>query len=406
MRYLLLLLLSLWLTPAWADPPPKSTKQALAKIVANAKSTHSDTLLVMRNGKVLAEYRNSAPPEPIELMSVTKGFVALAVGLLIRDGKIASLDAPVHDFFPEWKQGRKAKVTLRMLMNHTSGLQNAPNAGEEIYPAKDSLQLALAAELDADPGSKLAYNNKAVNLLAGVVARAAGMPIDGYLQQALFDPMGIKPGIWFRDDAGNRHGMAGLPLLASDLAKIGQLVLDQGRWQQRQLIPADYVREMLAPQALSDSFALLWFRTPAWQEVRIAGAAETRLRTAGTDAAVIEAFTRLQGQRFSSRVAVYEAVSSGLGSDGAQLLEREVIGRGLQMADVTERISVGPLLYQLNGYLGQYLVIAPAANLIAVRQIGYRDDHPESDNYPQFIEDVGELAGTFDPAYRRPTTRP
>src|SRR3546814_19063982 len=67
---------------------------------------------------------------------------------------------PVADFYPEWKQGQKQQITLRMLLNHSSGLQNARRADVEIYPAPDAIQLALAAELSSKPGTAASYNNK------------------------------------------------------------------------------------------------------------------------------------------------------------------------------------------------------------------------------------------------------
>ena len=79
-------------------------------------------------------------------MSATKSIVSLAIGRLIDSGKITSLDQPVSDFYPEWKQGRKKLITVRHLLNHTSGIQNPPIT-TEIYASPDFVQLALAAEL-------------------------------------------------------------------------------------------------------------------------------------------------------------------------------------------------------------------------------------------------------------------
>jgi CubicO group peptidase (beta-lactamase class C family) len=78
--------------------------------------------------------------------------VALGVAQLVAEGKIKSFDQPVADFYPEWRQGRKKNITIRMLMNHTSSMQNVMNATVEIYPAPDSrrgftsLQRSIAAE--------------------------------------------------------------------------------------------------------------------------------------------------------------------------------------------------------------------------------------------------------------------
>jgi CubicO group peptidase (beta-lactamase class C family) len=98
------------------------------------------------------------------------------------------------------------------LLNQTSGLQNLRTTTPEIYPSPDFVQLALAAELSSDPGSKFSYNNKAVNLLVGVVKQASGMRMDQYVATEVFEPLVIKDFTWTLDRAGNPHGMAGLQI--------------------------------------------------------------------------------------------------------------------------------------------------------------------------------------------------
>lgn len=390
-RWLLSAGLLLAASAAWAQAP--SADAAKAALVEGAKASRSDAMLAMRDGQVLAEYyRDGKPPAPIEMMSATKSVVALAVGGLIGDGKIASLDTPVHTWYPEWKQGRKQAITLRMLMNHSSGLQNAMRADAEIYPAPDFVQLALAAELDADPGKAFAYNNKAVNLIAGIVAKAAGMPMDRYLQRKLFDPMSIRPGKWERDSAGNPHAMAGLPLLAADAAKLGQLVMDGGRWNGAQLLPEAFVREMLAPSALAEECGLLWWRSPAWARYRADERSFKTLRDAGVVAEVVAKLQPLSGKAFADRSALLEAVSAALGPDAMNTWGREVASRGLGLGKVFN-IEMGPYVaYNANGYLGQFIVIVPQARLVAVRQIESREDFEESDGYDDFVQRTLDLA--------------
>jgi CubicO group peptidase (beta-lactamase class C family) len=147
---------------------------------------------------------------------------------LITLGRIESLDTPLYEFFPEWKQGLKQKITLRHVLSHTSGLQNVPDTRVEIYPSPDFVQLALAAELAHPPGTKFEYNNKAVNLLAGIVERVSGKKLDEFMRDEIFTPLGIREFDWMRDRAGNPHVMAGLTLYPLDLAKLGQLVLNRG----------------------------------------------------------------------------------------------------------------------------------------------------------------------------------
>src|SRR5580765_2335722 len=120
------------------------------ELLQRAAATHSDAVLVLKDGKPLAEYYSKAGKRKIELMSCTKSIVNFGIGRLIDQGKIKSLDQPVYEFYPEWKQGRKQLITIRHLLDHTSGLQ-ALRTTEEIYPAPDFIQLALAAEMETDP---------------------------------------------------------------------------------------------------------------------------------------------------------------------------------------------------------------------------------------------------------------
>src|SRR5690625_834583 len=214
---------------------PPSARSQLLELLKRADESLTDELAVAWNGEV-HEWRSERSGQPIQTMSVTKSVVGLVVGRLLTLGKLKSIDVPVHTFFAEWRQGRKAGITVRMLMEHTSGLQNVPLTTAEIQPSPDIVQLALAAELSADPGSVYSYNNKAVNLLAGIVERADGRKLVDFAREELLRPLGIADSEWLRDDAGNPHAMSGLALHAVDLVRIGQLLLNRGRWQGEQLI--------------------------------------------------------------------------------------------------------------------------------------------------------------------------
>ncbi len=96
-------------------------RAATEALLAGARANETDAMLVVRDGEVLAEYRKpKLDPDGIEMMSATKSLVALGIGRLIQLRRIKSIDQPVSDFYPEWKQGQKALITIRMLMNHTS----------------------------------------------------------------------------------------------------------------------------------------------------------------------------------------------------------------------------------------------------------------------------------------------
>lgn len=380
------------LTAGLASADDANVANALAAIRDGATESKSDAVLVMQGDQVLLEQYQDPDARVFELMSVTKSVVALAIGALVTDGKIRSLETPVADLYPEWKQGRKAQISIRMLMNHTSGLQDLPNTSIEIYPSPNFVQLALAAELSSDPGTEFFYSNKAMNLLAGIVEKASGQPMDVYVTERLFKPMDIEPGPWTKDSAGNPHSMAGLPLSARDLAKIGRLVLNRGQWGQEQLIAASFIDEMLAASPKLDRYGLLWWRVPESQHYRVDAASFQLLGDAKVDIASINALKPLEGQEFDNANALYQALTSALGPEGEARWQSDFAAKGVRMSKIFH-LEIGPIVaFEGNGYLGQYLVIVPSANLIAVRQIAPRDDYEPSMGYEDFHDRVLALA--------------
>lgn len=382
---------------ALADTPALSpaAQAALQHLLERGKATHSDAVLVRHDGKTIGHYyRGGKPPGPIELMSATKSVVALGIGQLLDAGKIKSLDQPVHDFYPEWKQGLKTDITIRMLLNHTSGIQNVPETPTEIYPAPDIVQLALAADLTSKPGRHFAYNNKAVNLLAGIIAKASGKPMDVFFRDGLFKAMDIHPGPWDKDDTDHPYAMAGLKLTAADAARIGQLVLDHGAWHGRQLVSADYIKTMLASgQSINPHCGLLWWRRSAWtQFLSPTPNVFAMLHKRGVPEPTVKRLQSLRGQHFDNGVEATSAVLKALGPNAMDTLRTQLISRGIGPYALFD-LKQGPVVaYTAEGYLGQYIVVIPKARLVAVRQIDGTPDQPSEDGYADFTRQVVALA--------------
>lgn len=161
-------------------------QKILDSIIEQSEKTNTDALLIYRDNKIVYKNYFGKPVQQIEAMSATKSVISLAIGLLIDKGFLKDINEPVSKFYPEWRQGRKKNITIKHLLEHTSGLQNVTNAGIEVEVAPDVVQLALAAELDAEPGTTYSYNNKATNLLAGIVEKASGMKMDEFLRKKSF----------------------------------------------------------------------------------------------------------------------------------------------------------------------------------------------------------------------------
>ncbi|PTL84105.1 serine hydrolase [Vitiosangium sp. GDMCC 1.1324] len=361
--------------------------KALAELVRGAEASQSSGLVILKNGKLVGEWTFGSASSRIEAMSVTKSIASMAILKLLGDGKIPSLDEPVHHYFPEWNQGRKKDITLRHLLNHTSGLQSAPTT-EEIYRSPDFVKLALAAELTEAPGTQLRYNNKAVNLLAAIVQKVSGQRLDRYMAQALFKPLGITDFTWTLDGAGNPHVMSGLQLHPRDLAKLGQLMLDEGMWQGRRVLAAEWVKQAVARQegVASDS-GLLWWPMPAWMKLTVDDALLMSWKKAGMPEALIQEVSALKGKTFPDKPSFFAALQA-LRPDGSliPLLQKEKQARDVRLAS----IELGPIIgFNGNGWLGQFLVVIPEQRLVAVRMYAPKDE--TSQPKPGGVTDFGDF---------------
>lgn len=219
-----------------------------------------DRVIVTRHGERIFDFDSGRHREPVELMSVTKSIVALSVCKLVELGLLRSLDVPVFEIYPEWNQGLKQKITIRHVLNHTTCLQ-ASRTTEEIYRSPDFVQLALCADVEAEPGTRFFYNNKAVNLLTGIVHRLSGLDLVEFTKRQIFEPLEISEFTWARDSAGNPHAFAGLALVADDLLKVGEMIVGAGEWRGRRVLQAATISRITAAgQLFDDGCGLLWWR--------------------------------------------------------------------------------------------------------------------------------------------------
>jgi CubicO group peptidase (beta-lactamase class C family) len=234
--------------------------EALAGLLEAAEASHSTALALIHDGELVGEWYRGDEPEPIHAMSVTKAVLHLVIGRLITLGELESIDVPVHRFYPQWAEDeQRSAITIRHLLAHTSGLDRGQPAGP-IYQSEDFVQFALDAPLEFEPGSRVVYSNNATNLLGGIVGQIIEQPLDEFLAGDLFGLLGIEHFSWDTDPAGNPQGMAGLQLTAGDLARLGQLALEHGRWQGEQLIDAGWFEESFVPASEhSEGMGLIWF---------------------------------------------------------------------------------------------------------------------------------------------------
>lgn len=327
------------------------------------------------------------PRAPIETMSVTKSIVSLAIGMLIADGKIASIDAPVSTWYPEWKKGPKARVTLRHLLTHTSGIENKKGIAA-LNASKDRLKFSRALKIGDSPGTVYRYSNEGSMLLSGIVKQAAGRSIDAYLSERLFAPLGIRGWSWARDAGHNVQTYYGLALHARDLARIGLLMMADGKWEGREVVPASWVQQATTSGTANPNYGLLW-------NVRYDGTVRVTssrhldlLRSAGMSGA--EALRPLIDRSFPSDEAWWMEAGSLLGPDQRSALA-SLEASGTQPFESKPGRRIG---YSADGTLGQRLGIWPDAKIVAVRQhkrLGTVEDENQKCTFASFHDKMARL---------------
>jgi CubicO group peptidase (beta-lactamase class C family) len=194
-----------------------------------------------------------------DLRSITKSVVSLLVGAARERGWLGDLDAPVFDFFPEHadlRTAEKAAITLRHLLTMSAGLawneelpySDPANSERRMIDAPDPHRYVLAQPLARSPGAAWNYNGGLTALLAGILVRAAGRPLDALAQEWLFAPLGIADVEWNRLPDGTPNAASGLRLRPRDLLRIGQLVLDGGIGAGRRIVAPGWIAESTTPR--------------------------------------------------------------------------------------------------------------------------------------------------------------
>ncbi len=348
-------------------PATRFDGAAVEALWSDARRHGTDSLVIVQDGEVALCWPREDRQKPLELMSVTKSIASLAIGQLVDSGRIGLLDEPMSTWIPEWRDGPHAAITLRMVMTHTSGLHDAPTT-RAIYLSQDSWKHAIESPLDTPPGTAYRYNNNAANLLAAVVERAAGAPLDEYVTATLLEPLGITDVQWSRDGVGHPYAMAGLRMRAIDLARIGSMLADGGRWNGRQIVSAEWIATSTAPDAQLPWGGLLWWTVLSPPRYEIDEPLIGYWRAEGVPESFIAQVRPLVGESFDSWPALEAAMAERVGPGGRGAVAWFTWRRGLPSNHVPQ-VPVG---FAGNGYLGQYVIVLPESRLVVVRQTSWR----------------------------------
>ncbi len=272
---LTLLLSSVRQTQAADTSLPRSTPEAQGissaaiRAFIEAADKEINTLhsfILVRHGQVIAEawWKPEAPDKKHILWSLSKSFTSTAVGLAVEEGKL-SLEDPVLKFFKDEapaEPGEHLKaMRVRDLLSMSGGHDVEPKFDIEKGP---SVKGFLAHPVTHKPGTWFRYNTPGTYMLSAIVTKATGQTVLDYLKPRLFDPLGIESPDWGSTAEGYSFGGYGLFIRTEDIAKFGQLYLQKGKWNGKQLLPEKWVENATSKQV--DNSKAPSARTSDWQQ--------------------------------------------------------------------------------------------------------------------------------------------
>ena len=247
-----------WPTHGWRSTTPEqqgldSNKLADVLDYVRAHKINIHSLMIVRNGYVVldAYFYPYNETNVHDVASVTKSVTSMLIGAAIQQGKIKSVQQPVLALFPDRtvsnRDARKEKITIENLLTMTSGLDCQWKENEktlrEMKESDDWAQFMLNLPMVDEPGRSFVYCSGGTHLLSAVLSQTTGKGGQDFARQSLFRPLGISDDIWPADSKGINHGWGDLHLHPRDMAKLGYLFLNQGMWDGKRIISADWVKE-------------------------------------------------------------------------------------------------------------------------------------------------------------------
>jgi CubicO group peptidase (beta-lactamase class C family) len=228
------------------------------------EETESIAMLLISNDSILFEkYWDGYSDSSLSgSFSVAKSIVSILTGIAIREGKIKSVDQPVSDFLPEFKKGLAAKLTIKHLLTMSSGSNwdesySSPfSVTTEAYYGKDLYKTATGVKIEKEPGTFHEYSSGNTELLALVLEKVTGKTLSDYAAEKLWKPIKAEhSALWSLDKKdGHEKAYCCFNTNARDFARIGQLMLDSGRWKGTTLIDKDYWQASITPCGIQDEF--------------------------------------------------------------------------------------------------------------------------------------------------------
>ena len=249
---------------------PQISATALEQIERYAQDQDSSALLVMHQGQIVLEkyWRGHDPAAYTNSMSLAKTVLSLLIGIAIADGNIQSELDPVAKYIPEWANDDRAKITIEDLLRMQSGLRDYEASDDpfsdivQMYLGKDAKAAALKVPAQNTPGQQFEYVNANSQVLGVVLERTTGKRFGEYLNTKLWQPIGAQEAqLWLDRPDGNAKPFCCMFVRSQDWLRVGQLLLNSGKIQQTQIVPAEWIDKMVTPSEVEPVYGYhIWLK--------------------------------------------------------------------------------------------------------------------------------------------------
>jgi CubicO group peptidase (beta-lactamase class C family) len=235
----------------------------LAKIAARAEKNGSNCLVVVRHGKLVADWywNGTTPASRQEVFSVTKSLSSTLVGIAQAEGSL-DIGDKMAMYIPGWAGTAAGNVRIKNVLSNDSGRHwDLTTDYRGLIQAADRTKFSVDLSQDAAAGKVWAYNNAAIQTLDAVVRGATGEAPADYARERLLGPIGMRNSEMTRDRAGNTNMFFGLRSTCEDLARFGLLFLRNGAWNGVQVVPGQWVETATGKpsQTINSAYGYLWW---------------------------------------------------------------------------------------------------------------------------------------------------
>lgn len=234
------------------------SQKAVIDHIELCKKTGADSQIIVYKSKIVSEWYSKQYTEPIGAMSSTKVIASLLIGTLVDSGKL-DYQSTVSQIIPVWTGGYRDEVRIIDLLTHTAGFNRRNTQDTSIGFAKgDKTEFVLHLTPENKPGTKFEYSNEGVQLLEPIIRISSGQDTEIYANKVLFQPLGMN-NTQFYKYGGSPWLYAELRTTPRDLARLGVMMQNNGKWNGQQVVSVDYIEKATSPGTLFENMGYLWW---------------------------------------------------------------------------------------------------------------------------------------------------